>query len=184
MASQNTINQRVSHRGFVTKLINSVSGLLEEGKVQRLESVKRTTERKMLFLQRLDGEILEVLKEEQEICNEIERSSDKRLNIQETIFQIDSKLKEISISEERSSSNSENSNVNSNVNGFLENSFEGRNNSNGKLPNLSIKCFNGNPIELQSFFDSFRAAIHENYSLKSIMKLNYLRAEHVSDGQH
>ena len=176
MASQNTINQRVSHRGFVTKLINSVSGLLEKVKVQRLESVKRTIEEKMSLLQRLDGEILEVLKEEQEICNEIERSSDIRLNIQETIFQIDSKLKEISISEERSSSNSENSNVNSNVNGFLENSFEGRNNSNGKLPNLSIKCFNGNPIELQSFFDSFRAAIHENDSLKSIMKLNYLRA--------
>ena len=136
MASQNTINQRVSHRGFVTKLINSVSGLLEKVKVQRLESVKRTIEEKMSLLQRLDGEILEVLKEEQEICNEIERSSDIRLNIQETIFQIDSKLKEISISEERSSSNSENSNVNSNVNGFLENSFEGRNNSNGKLPNL------------------------------------------------
>ena len=99
MASQNTINQRVSHRGFVTKLINSVSGLLEEGKFQRLESVKRTIEEKMSFLQRLDGEILGFLKEEQEICNEIERSSDIRLNIQETIFQIDSKLKEISISE-------------------------------------------------------------------------------------
>ena len=74
------------------------------------------------------------------------------MNIQETIFQIDSKLKEISISEEPSSSKSTNSNVNSNVNSFLENSFEGRNNSNGILPNLSIKCFNGNPIEFQSFF--------------------------------
>ena len=32
MARQNTINQRVDHRDFVTKIINSVSGLLE-GKV-------------------------------------------------------------------------------------------------------------------------------------------------------
>ena len=63
----------------------------------------------MSLLQRLDGEILEGLKEEQEICNVIERPSDIRLNIQETIFQIDSKLKVISISEERSSSNSANS---------------------------------------------------------------------------
>ena len=63
----------------------------------------------MSLLQRLDGEILEGLKEEQEICNEIERPSDIRLDIQETIFQIDSKLKVISISEERSSSNSANS---------------------------------------------------------------------------
>ena len=36
MVSQNTINQKVDHRGFVTKIINSVSGLLE-GKVQWLE---------------------------------------------------------------------------------------------------------------------------------------------------
>ena len=85
------------------------------------------------------------------------------------------KLKKISISEERSSSNSANSNVNSNVNVFLEKFFEGRNNSNGKLPNLSIKCFNGNPIEFQSFVDSFRVAIQENDSLKNITKFNYLR---------
>ena len=122
----------------------------------------------MSLLQRLDDEILEGLKEEQEICNEIDiRSSDIRLNIQETIFQIDSKLKEVSISEERSGSNS--------VNGFLENSFEGRNNSNGKLPNLTIKCFNGNSIEFQSSFDSSRAAIHENESLKNSTKFTYLR---------
>ena len=64
MASQNTINQRVGHRSFVTRIINSVSGLLEEGKVQRLESVKRTLKEKMSLLQRLEGEILEGLKEE------------------------------------------------------------------------------------------------------------------------
>ena len=92
MASQKTINQRVGHRGFVTGIINSVSGLLEEGKVRRLESVKRTLEEKISLLQRLDDEILEGLKEEQEICNEIERSSDIRLNIQETIFQIQGQI--------------------------------------------------------------------------------------------
>ena len=59
--------------------------MLEEGKVQRLESVKRTLKEKMSLLQRLEGEILEGLKEEQDVCNEIVRSSDIRLNIQETI---------------------------------------------------------------------------------------------------
>ena len=84
MVSQNTINQGEGHCSFVTKIINSVSGLLEEGKVQRLESWKKKS-----LLRRLDGEILDGLKEEQEICNKIERSSDLRMNIQETI---DSKL--------------------------------------------------------------------------------------------
>ena len=129
----------------------------------------------MSLFQRVDSEMLEGLKEKQGICNEIESSSDIRLYIQEFIFQIDSILKEISISEERSSNNSANFSVKSKVNGFHENSFNNRSNSNGKLPDLSIKCFNRNPIKFQSFFDSFREAIHENYSLKSIRKFNYLR---------
>ena len=88
MASQITINQRVGHRSFVTKIINSVSGLLEEGKVQRLESAKRTLEDKMSLLQVLDGQTLEGLKEEQEIFSEMDRSSDIKMNIQETFFSI------------------------------------------------------------------------------------------------
>ena len=86
MASQITINQRVGHRDFVTKIINSVSGLLEEGKVQRLESAKRTLEDKMSLLQVLDGQTLEGLKEEQEIFSEMDRSSDIKMNVQETFF--------------------------------------------------------------------------------------------------
>ena len=129
----------------------------------------------MSLFQRVDGKMLEGLKEERGICNEIESSSDIRLYIQEFIFQIDSILKEINISEERSSNNSANFSVKSEVNGFQENSFNNRSNSNGKLPDLSIKRFNRNPIKFQSFFDSFREAIHENYSLKSIRKFNYLR---------
>ena len=43
------------------------------------------------------------------------------------------------------------------------------------MPNLTIKCFNGNSIEFQSSFDSSRAAIHENESLKNSTKFTYLR---------
>ena len=49
MASQNAIKQRVDHCGFVARIIDSVNGLLEEGKVQSLESVKRTLEEKCHF---------------------------------------------------------------------------------------------------------------------------------------
>ena len=56
-----------------------------EGKVQWLESVKRTLEEKMSLLQRLDGEIIG-LKEEQEIWNEIERFSDIRLEHSRNYF--------------------------------------------------------------------------------------------------
>ena len=92
-----------------------MSSLLEEGRVQRLQAVRRTFEEKISRSQSLDSEILESLKEEQKICNEIERSSSIILNIQETLFQTDLKLMGISISEKHSSSNSANSIVNSNV---------------------------------------------------------------------
>ena len=42
----------------------------------------------MSLLPRLDDEILEGLEKESEICNEIERSNDVRLNTQETIFKL------------------------------------------------------------------------------------------------
>ena len=67
MTSQNSINQRVRQRAFVTTIINSVSSLLEEGKFQRLEPLKRTLEEKMSLLQRLDDEVLESLKKKQKI---------------------------------------------------------------------------------------------------------------------
>ena len=70
----------VSHRGFMIKIINSVSCLIEEGKVERLESAEKTLEEKMSLLQRLDDEILDGLIEKEEICNEIERPSDVRRN--------------------------------------------------------------------------------------------------------
>ena len=49
-------------------------------------------------------------------------------------------------------------------------------NSNGKLSRLNIKQFYGNPLEYQSFWDSFRAAVHENDTLRDITKFNNLKS--------
>ena len=46
--------------------------------------------------------------------------------------------------------------------------------SNGNLPSLSVKTFYGNPLEFSSSWGSFKAAIHENDSLRNIIKFNYL----------
>ena len=45
-----------------------------------------------------------------------------------------------------------------------------------KLPNLSLKTFNGNPLEYQSFWDCFKATVHQNDSLEDLTKFNYLRS--------
>ena len=49
-------------------------------------------------------------------------------------------------------------------------------NSSGKVPSLNIKQFYGNSLEYQSFWDSFRAAAHENDTLRDITKFNYLKS--------
>ena len=49
-------------------------------------------------------------------------------------------------------------------------------NLNGKLSRLNIKQFYGNPLEYQSFWDSFRAAVHENDTLRDITKFNNLKS--------
>ena len=46
-----------------------------------------------------------------------------------------------------------------------------------RLPKLILPTFDGNPLYWQSFWDSYRAAVHDNPSLSDIQKFNYLRVQ-------
>lgn len=46
-----------------------------------------------------------------------------------------------------------------------------------RLPKRILPTFDGNHLYWQSFWDSHRAAVHDNPSLSDIQKLNYLRAQ-------
>ena len=48
-----------------------------------------------------------------------------------------------------------------------------------RLPKLSLPVFAGNPLQWQSFWDSFDAAVHNNPSLNGIQRFNYLIAQLV-----
>ena len=50
-----------------------------------------------------------------------------------------------------------------------------------RLPKLVLPWFNGNLLECQSFWDSFRSAVQNNSSISDVQKLNYLRAQ-LHDG--
>jgi hypothetical protein len=45
-----------------------------------------------------------------------------------------------------------------------------------KLPKLSLKKFSGNPTDWQSFYDSYKAAVHTNDSLSKVDKFSYLKS--------
>ena len=49
--------------------------------------------------------------------------------------------------------------------------------SSSRLPKLSLPTFSGNPLNWQTFWDSFEAAVHNNRHLTGVEKFNYLRAQ-------
>ena len=50
-----------------------------------------------------------------------------------------------------------------------------------RLPKLVLPSFNGNPLEWQSFWDSFWSAADDNSSISDVQKFNYLKAQ-LCDG--
>ena len=45
-----------------------------------------------------------------------------------------------------------------------------------QLPKLTLPIFEGDPLQWQTFWDSFESAVHANHLLTDVQKLNYLRA--------
>ena len=164
MASATKVNQRKGHRAFATKMIKEVQTLLaaddiDEGK---LFSIEQTLSEKLRTLSTLDDEILETLEEEDAILNEIDKSSEIRVQIQESVISI----KSLGGKGRRGSQILGTS--------FTPN-FMNSSANNAKLPKLSIKPFSGNPLEYQSFCDSFEAPIDSNGYLDDVVKFNYLK---------
>ena len=50
-----------------------------------------------------------------------------------------------------------------------------------RLPKLTLPTFNGNPLQWQTFWDSFIAAVDSNTDLSLVQKFGYLRAQLQGD---
>ena len=50
-----------------------------------------------------------------------------------------------------------------------------------RLPKLTLPTFSGDPLQFQTFWDSFEAAVHNNEGLTGIQKFHYLRAQLLGD---
>ena len=88
------VNRRKGHRAFVTKALTSVRGLILSDDLEnnnRLNGLRQTLVDKMEILSGLDDEILGNIEGEDDIAAEIDRSSEIRLQIQESISAIDEK---------------------------------------------------------------------------------------------
>ena len=149
--TDNWTRTKGGHRSAVTKLINLVRSNLADFQEKdriRLLSLQVSLSGKGHLLVNLNHQILSLI-EEDEIGTDIYRASEVDLTIKECLFEIQAVLSK--------------KNNNPPSNNDTPNKIASRSsNSNGKLPSLNIKQFYGNPLEYQSFWYSFRAAVLEN----------------------
>ena len=154
-------------------MIKTATGLLD-GDVpdpMRLSQLKLSLQEKLAVLKQLDGEILGLVDEER-VADEIEQSDGFKEEVYTVMVQIDGHARAASRSATTPPpmSPSPGGGVSATV-GSDRRSRE----ATVKLPKLTIQPFKGELTTWTTFWDSYKAAIHDNASLSDIDKFNYLR---------
>ena len=162
----NLSRTRRGHGSAVTKFINSVMTILADFQEKdriKLMSLQASLSDKGHLLDNLNEQILSLIEDEDETGTDIDRAIEVDLTTKECLFEIQAVLLK-------------NDNNPPSSNDTLNNIASRNSNSNGKLPSLKVKQFYGNLLEHQSFWDSFRATVHENDTLRDITKFSYLKS--------
>lgn len=161
---------RAGHRGSVSRMVKKSEELLaaEHPDITTLSQLRLSLKEKLEVLSKLDSEILYLIDEEAGITEEIEQSDGIKEGIYTILVKIDdlSKPKTSPTAPPPTSSTTPPDSVGAG----------GGSRSTVKLPRLTIQPFKGDLTTWITFWDSYKAAIHENSSLSEIDKFNYLRS--------
>ncbi|KAG1656183.1 hypothetical protein GQR58_024091 [Nymphon striatum] len=159
------VKQRGGHRASTTKVVDEVEKACasENKTVVMLKGKKTILEIKLNVLAELDKDILDLMVESEpaEFEQEVSQADIYCTKILNTITHIDEVIDSLNPSTDLNAS------IDS-VNSFNQNSGV-------KLPKLSIKPFNGDILQFQSFLDQFNAAISSS-NLNNIEKFTYLKS--------
>ena len=159
---------RAGHRSSATRMVTKVDELLAEEtpSVPRLAQMKPRLVEKLDVVKQLDNEILPLITEEARIVEEIEHGHEFRGTLHAALVRIDDDC-----SRDRGGPPSTTSLVRGAPSPAVFASAH-----NIRLPKLNIRPFNGELTAWITFWDSYKAAIHENPALSDIDKFNYLRS--------
>ena len=159
---------RAGHRASATRMINKASSLLEDESpnLMTLSQLKLSLQEKLDVLKHLDEEILELV-DEDSVADEIEQSDGFKEQVYAIMVRVDSCG--------RRSRTATPPAPPSPGGGALASAGASRDVT-VRLPKLSIKPFKGDLTAWTTFWDSYKAAIHENLALSEIDKFNYLRS--------
>lgn len=155
------------HRASATCMVNRAEELLAEEStdVTRLSQRRLSLLDKLDVLKRLDGEILDHVAEEA-IAEEIEHSDGFKESVHTVLVMIEHLLRARTPPPILSP-------IPSHRDSMVEHEGTSRV---SKLPKLTIQPFKGDLTAWIMFWDSYKAAIHENHSLSEIDMFNYLRS--------
>ena len=167
---------RKAYRSHLTRLLRKVDAILDsetrstETQIATLtSSIEQLTERGTL-LRELDGQIATTIQTESELEAEIIEAEATQEAIRDKISQIRRKIDSHASSVSRPMSVSASEFVPSDPSPRREPPVS-------RLPKLNLPSFAGDPLTWQSFWDSFKAAVHSNAALDCVQKFNYLKAQ-------
>lgn len=205
---QEDINQlkgiRAGNRGVVTRFQNEFKNIVDsteeytKAQITRIRVILKALEEKLTTVTQLDARILGKI-EEEKVEDEVERTSDIKTSVQETIANIQEFLEEQATSDagsvtsrhtqrtrsphSQAASTRPSSPALSDGGNSRESNSEHDSIASGarhftakaKLPKIPLPKFNGDITKYFSFWDSFQSMIDSNEDLSSIDKFNYLQ---------
>ena len=159
---------RAGHRASATRMINKASSLLEDESpnLMTLSQLKLSLQEKLDVLKHLDEEILELV-DEDSVADEIQQSDGFKEQVYAIMVRVDSCGRRSRTATPPAPPFP--------GGGALASAGASRDVT-VRLPKLSIKPFKGDLTAWTTFWDSYKAAIHENLALSEIDKFNYLRS--------
>ena len=162
---------RAGHRASATKAMGRAEDLLapEKPDLDKLSQLKLVLREKLETLKTLDDEILDMVKED-DLADEIEQADDFKEGLYSVLVRIERVLTVVSRPTPVPSAPS------------TDPSLSASRASRVKLPKLTIQPFGGDLTTWTPFWESYRAAIHDNPSLTDTEKFNYLQSllEHTA----
>ena len=188
---------RGGNRGVITKYTKEVLEILKGESINkdRLHTINELLNAKLAIVKRIDEEILELCDTKE--IEEADEIYSRVLDVKQAISKASTETKtsktitqgnngivhsettnaEVKVIETTKQQQGESSNKKAlAVNNENPVNYNSNNETKTKLPRLIVQKFNGNPTKWNSFWDSFRSAIHENTGISTIDKFNYLNS--------
>ena len=162
---------RAGHRASATRMITRATALLDgyDPDPMKLSQLKLSLQEKLDVLKQLDGEIVGLVDEET-VADEIEQSDGFKEEVYIVMIRIDGRARATSRGATTPSPTPPSPGGGASV------AAASTRDATVKLPKLTIQPFKGDLTTWTTFWDSYKAAIHDNASLSDIDKFNYLRS--------